>query len=81
MNWIISILIGFIIGLLARMIKPGNDKMGFILTSIVGILGSLLATYAGQIFGIYLQGEPASFLASIFGAVAILIIIKYLRKK
>lgn len=73
------IIIGFIVGLLARAIKPGNDKMGFILTTLLGILGSLFAGVLGRAMGIYAPGEPVGFIASIIGAICLLSIIQYIR--
>jgi len=67
-----TILIGFIAGLLARAILPGNNAMGFILTVVLGIAGSLAATYAGQALGLYAVGGGAGFIASVLGAVVLL---------
>lgn len=67
-----TILIGFIAGLLARAILPGNNAMGFILTVVLGIAGSLAATYAGQALGLYAVGSGAGFIASVLGAVVLL---------
>lgn len=73
------IFIGFIIGLLARFFKPGNDRMGFVLTTLLGILGALFAGFLGRALGFYLPGEPAGFIASILGAVGLLSMMQYLR--
>ena len=73
-----TIVIGFIVGLIARLIKPGNDKMGFIFTTLVGIAGAFVGAYLGQAFGMYQVGEPAGFIASVFGAIIVLIILKLL---
>lgn len=67
-----TIIIGFIIGLLARFLKPGDDKMGFILTTVVGIIGAFVGTYLGQAFGIYYVGEPAGWIGATVGAVIVL---------
>jgi len=67
-----TILIGFIAGLIARAILPGNNSMGFILTVVLGIAGSLVATYAGQALGLYAAGAGAGFIASVIGAVLLL---------
>lgn len=72
MHIIWTILIGFIAGLLARAILPGNNAMGFILTVVLGIAGSLAATYAGQALGLYAVGSGAGFIASVLGAVVLL---------
>ena len=51
-NWIVTILIGFVVGLLARFLKPGNDKMGIILTTLLGIAGAVAASFVGQQIGL-----------------------------
>ncbi|MBB3643133.1 MULTISPECIES: GlsB/YeaQ/YmgE family stress response membrane protein [Variovorax] len=72
MHIIWTILIGFIAGLLARAVLPGNNSMGFILTAVLGIAGSLVATYAGQAMGWYSAGAGAGFIASVVGAAVLL---------
>lgn len=74
MDILATIFIGFIIGLVARLLKPGPDSMGFIFTTAVGILGSVLAGYIGQGLGLYAVGEAAGFLASVLGAIVVLAI-------
>ncbi|MBC7371221.1 MAG: GlsB/YeaQ/YmgE family stress response membrane protein [Bdellovibrionaceae bacterium] len=71
-----TIVIGFIIGLIARLIKPGDDKMGFIFTTLVGIAGAFVGAYLGQSLGYYQVGEPAGFIASVFGAIFVLVLLK-----
>lgn len=79
MEIIITIIIGFVIGLIARFIKPGNDQMGWILTTLVGVGGSLIAGYIGQAMGWYRVGQPAGFIASVIGAIIILVILNLVR--
>ena len=74
MGIIWTILIGFIVGLLARFLKPGRDPAGFFVTAIIGIAGSLLATFGGQALGLYRAGEPAGFIGSVVGAIVVLAI-------
>ena len=81
MHLLWTILIGLVVGLLARFLMPGDDKMGIILTAALGIAGSLLATYAGHALGWYTAGEGAGFIASLVGAIVILIIFHLFRKK
>jgi len=69
-----TILIGFVAGLVARAIKPGDDSMGIIMTTIVGIVGALAATYIGQAMGWYTAGQGAGFIASVVGAIVLLIV-------
>lgn len=71
-----TIIIGFLAGLVARFIKPGDDKMGFILTTILGIIGAFVGSYLGQVFGIYEVGEPVGFIGAVVGAIILLAIIK-----
>ncbi len=71
MSIIGTLIIGFLIGLVARFLKPGNDSMGFILTTVVGIAGAFLGSYLGQAFGIYQVGEPAGFIGAVVGAILV----------
>ena len=76
-----TIVIGFLVGLIARFIKPGNDPMGWIMTIILGIAGSFAATYGGQALGIYHAGEGAGFIGAVVGAVVILVVYGLVSKK
>ena len=76
-----TIFIGLIVGLLARFLKPGDDSMGWIMTILLGIGGSLAATYGGQALGIYTAGEGAGFIGAVVGAVVLLIIYGIVSKK
>lgn len=69
-----TIVIGFIVGLLARAIKPGDDKLGLIMTTLLGIGGAFLARYVGAAMGWYRMEEPAGWIASVVGAIVLLII-------
>lgn len=69
-----TIIIGFIVGVLAKLLHPGKENMGFILTTLLGIGGSFLATYAGQALGIYQAGRTAGFIGAVVGAIVILVI-------
>ena len=81
MGIISAIVIGLIVGLVARLIKPGDDAMGWIKTILVGIGGALLATYGGQALGLYQAGQGAGFIGSVVGAVVLLLILAMLSKK
>lgn len=81
MSIVWTILIGFIAGLVARAIKPGDDSAGFIVTTLIGIAGSLIATYAGQAMGWYAAGQGAGFVASVVGAIVLLFIWGLIKKK
>ena len=80
MSFIGMIIIGFFVGLVARAILPGNNKMGFWLTSGLGILGSVVSGFLGQQLGWYTIGEPAGFVASVFGAVLIMAVLGGVRR-
>jgi len=70
-----AIIVGFLAGLIAKWITPGDNKpSGFILTTVLGIVGSLLATWLGQAIGWYGAGDGAGFITSIVGAVIILLV-------
>ena len=75
-----TILIGLIVGLVARLLHPGKDGLGIIMTSLLGIAGSLVATYGGQALGIYHAGEGAGFLGAVIGAVLTLFVVTRLKK-
>lgn len=75
------IVVGFIVGLLARAIMPGDQKMGIIMTIILGIVGALVAGYLGSAMGWYAQGEPAGWIASTVGAIIVLFIYGLATKK
>lgn len=77
---IVAIVVGFIAGLIARAIHPGNDKAGFWVTALLGIGGSLLATYGGRMLGLYGENSAAGFIASVIGALIILVIYNMLNK-
>ena len=74
MNIIWAIIVGFLAGALARLIMPGRDPGGFVITALLGIGGSLLATWVGQSAGWYEQGSGAGFIGAVVGAIAILAI-------
>lgn len=69
-----AIIIGFIVGILAKLITPGGPQpRGFILTTVLGIVGALVATFLGQAIGLYQAGENAGFLGALIGAIIVLI--------
>jgi uncharacterized membrane protein YeaQ/YmgE (transglycosylase-associated protein family) len=75
MSIIWTIIIGFVAGLIARFLHPGsNEPSGFILTTILGIVGAFLATYIGQAIGWYRAGEGAGLIGAVVGAVIVLVI-------
>lgn len=80
-SWLWVILVGFVVGVLARLLKPGRQNMGIILTTLLGIGGALLAGWFGRTMGWYGAGEPVGFIASLVGAIVILVIVGLVRKK
>ena len=81
MSIVWTILIGFLAGLVARAIKPGDDSAGFIVTTLIGIAGSLIATYAGHFMGWYTAGQGAGFIASVVGAIVLLVIYGLIKRR
>ena len=79
MSIIWAIIIGFIVGLIAKFLMPGRDPGGFIVTAILGIVGALLATFLGQAMGLYAAGQSAGFIASVIGAMIVLFIYHLIR--
>jgi uncharacterized membrane protein YeaQ/YmgE (transglycosylase-associated protein family) len=81
MHLIWTLLIGFVVGLLAKWLHPGKENMGFILTVLLGIGGSFLATYAGQALGFYQPGQGAGFIGAVVGAIILLVLYGFIVKK
>ena len=75
MHIIWTIIIGFVAGVIAKLVTPGsNEPSGFILTTVLGIIGAFVATYLGQAIGWYRADEGAGFIGAIVGAVIVLVI-------
>jgi uncharacterized membrane protein YeaQ/YmgE (transglycosylase-associated protein family) len=74
MGVISMIVIGLIVGAIAKLLMPGDDPGGIIITILLGIAGSLVAGFLGRAVGWYTPGEPAGFIASIVGAIVLLAI-------
>lgn len=81
MSIIGMIVVGFIVGLLARMVMPGKQNMSIIMTALLGILGSVVAGYLGAALGFYQPGQGAGWLGSVIGAVIILAVFSAVAKK
>lgn len=77
--WII--LIGAVVGALAKFVMPGSDPGGFFVTALLGMGGALVATFLGRFIGLYGPGQGAGFLASIVGAILVLFIYRNLKKR
>ena len=76
MHILAILLIGLVIGILARIITPGPNPRGIIVTIVIGIVGAVIATYGGQAIGLYAPGEPAGFIGSVVGAVVLLVLLQ-----
>jgi uncharacterized membrane protein YeaQ/YmgE (transglycosylase-associated protein family) len=76
-----TLIVGLVIGLIARALKPGDDNMGWIMTIILGIAGSLIAGYVGRALGWYQPGQPAGWIASVIGAIILLVVWGMIRKR
>jgi len=81
MSIIATLFIGLIAGFIARAIKPGDDSMGWIMTALLGVAGAFVAGYLGVALGFYQQGEPVGFIASVIGAIILLVIYGLVKKK
>lgn len=74
-----AILIGFVVGLVAKFLMPGRDGGGFFMTALLGIIGALAATFLGQALGIYAAGQSAGFIGAVIGAMIVLFIYGLIR--
>src|SRR6266576_4423564 len=81
MHWLWVILIGLVIGAVAKLLMPRRDPGGFIVTILLGIAGSMVATWLGHLIGWYQEGQSAGFLMSVLGAVLLLGIYHLVRKR
>lgn len=70
MVWML--IIGLIVGAIAKLLMPGKDPGGCIITMILGVVGSFIAGFLGRMLGWYAEGEPVGFIASVLGAILIL---------
>ena len=81
MSILLTIVIGFVAGLIARFLLPGKDPLGFIMTTVIGVAGAVVASFGGQMLGWYQQGQTAGFVASVLGAIAVLVVLRFLRRE
>ena len=79
MSIISTIILGLIVGVLARALLPGDQKMGWILTCVLGVAGSVGAGLIGQAMGWYRPGEPAGWIASVVTAIVLLFVVGKVR--
>jgi len=74
-----TIVVGLIVGALARLFVPGEQKLGWILTCVLGVAGSLVAGFLGQALGWYQAGQGAGWIASVAGAAVLLLVVQRIR--
>ena len=77
--WVI--IIGLVVGAVAKLLMPGKDPGGFIITMLLGIAGSFIGTWIGRAVGLYSQGETAGFIMSVIGAIVLLAIYHFVRRR
>ncbi|AMJ57329.1 MULTISPECIES: GlsB/YeaQ/YmgE family stress response membrane protein [Stenotrophomonas] len=75
-SWLYIILIGFFVGLLGRFFMPGNNRLGCLLTIVLGIAGAVFAGWFGREMGWYSAGQPAGFVGAIIGAIVLLALLR-----
>ncbi len=81
MNVLWIIIVGFIVGLVARMLMPGKDPAGFLLTTGLGVIGAVVGHFLGRAMGFYLEGEPVGFFMAVLGAILVLFVYKKIAQK
>jgi uncharacterized membrane protein YeaQ/YmgE (transglycosylase-associated protein family) len=81
MHWLWVILIGLIVGAVAKLLMPGKDPGGFIVTTLLGIAGSVIATWLGRVIGWYTDEQSAGFIMSVLGAILLLAVYHMVRKR
>ncbi|KQW01215.1 GlsB/YeaQ/YmgE family stress response membrane protein [Rhizobacter sp. Root1221] len=81
MGFIWTIVIGFVAGLIARALMPGPNPMGFVLTAVLGIVGAVVASFLGRALGWYGDGEGAGLIASVIGAILVLVVYGWVARK
>jgi uncharacterized membrane protein YeaQ/YmgE (transglycosylase-associated protein family) len=81
MQVIWTLIIGIVIGAVAKFLMPGKDPGGIIITMLLGVAGSFVATYLGQAFGLYQSGQAAGFIMSVLGAMLLLFIYRLFKRK
>ena len=76
-----TIIVGLVVGAVAKLLMPGRDPGGFIITILLGIAGAFVASYLGQAIGWYKAGESAGFIASVVGAIILLLLYRFIFKR
>jgi uncharacterized membrane protein YeaQ/YmgE (transglycosylase-associated protein family) len=78
LGWIIF---GLIVGIIAKLLMPGRDPGGFVITILLGIAGALLGGFIGRALGLYREGEAAGFLMSLLGAILLLTLYRFVGRR
>jgi len=78
MDFLWMLFIGLIIGIVAKFLTPGRDPQGCLVTMLIGVVGSMLAGWIGRTAGWYTEGQPVGFIASVLGAILLLLIFRML---
>ncbi len=81
MGIIITLIIGLIVGAIAKFLIPGDDPGGWIVTILLGIAGAFVGTYLGQALGLYRADEPAGFIGSVIGAIILLLLYRLIVRR
>jgi uncharacterized membrane protein YeaQ/YmgE (transglycosylase-associated protein family) len=81
MQYIWMALVGLVVGFIARALHPGRDNLGLVMTAVLGIAGSFVANFVGQAIGWYKAGESAGFIASVIGAIVLLVVYGLVARK
>jgi uncharacterized membrane protein YeaQ/YmgE (transglycosylase-associated protein family) len=76
-----TLVIGLIVGAIAKFLMPGRDPGGFLITILLGIAGAFVAGFLGRVIGWYEPGQPAGFIASVIGAMLLLLIYRLIRSR
>ena len=80
MHLLYTLIIGLIVGVVAKLLMPGKDPGGMIITALLGIAGAMVATFLGRALGLYAEGSSAGFIMSVIGAILLLAVYRMFRR-
>jgi uncharacterized membrane protein YeaQ/YmgE (transglycosylase-associated protein family) len=80
MSFLWMLLIGLVVGIVAKFLTPGRDPQGCLVTMLLGVVGAMLAGFLGRSAGWYVEGEPVGFFAAVLGAILVLLVFRLLSK-